>query len=66
MIEGSEDFGLPFEAGQPVGVRGKGVGQSLESDLAAQLRVAGLPDFAHAAFSERAHDFKGAETRTDR
>ena len=48
MVEAGEDLGLPREAGEPVGVVREGVGEDRQGDLAAQLRVGGLPDLSMA------------------
>ena len=43
---------LALEPREPIGVGGEVLGQQLERDLAAQLRVRGAVDLAHAAGAE--------------
>ena len=40
---------LALEAREPIGVRGEGLGQQLQRDLAPELRVGRAVDLAHAA-----------------
>ena len=56
MVERGEDLGFPLEAGQAVGVRRERLGQHLERHVAVEFRVAGLPDLAHAAFTDLGGD----------
>ena len=49
MIEGREQLGFPLEAGQAVGIAGKGVREDLQRDGAVQSGVATPVDLAHAA-----------------
>ena len=56
VVEAGEDLRLPRESGEAVRIAGEGVGEDLQRDLAAQLRVGGLPDLAHAAFTEEGGD----------
>ena len=37
-------------------VRGEGVGEDLQGDIAARLRVVGLPDLAHAPLTDEGDD----------
>ena len=60
-----EALGLSLEPGEPVRVRCEGVGEDLQRDLAAQLRVGGLPDLSHAAFPEESSDVVAAEAGAD-
>ncbi len=61
MVERGQDFGFALETGQPLGVVHEGVGQDLQGDIAVQLGVAGLIDFAHAAGANGGDDFIDAE-----
>ena len=51
MVQAGEDLGFALETGQPVRVGGEGVGQNLERNLAAKLRVCGLIDLSHATLA---------------
>ena len=61
MVQRSQHLGFPLEAGQPVRVGGECLGQYLQRHVAVELRVAGLPDFAHAAFADLGGDGVRAE-----
>ena len=52
VVEGGEDLGLALEPGEAIGVGGEGLGEKLESHVAAQRRVGGAVDLAHAARPE--------------
>ncbi len=54
VVEGGEELGLAFEARQPLGVGGEGLGEDLDGDLAVEGRVEGFPDDAHAALADLA------------
>ena len=54
MVEGRQDLRLPLEPGQAIRISREGVRQDLQGDLAAQLRVGGLPDLSHAALADEA------------
>src|SRR5207247_5879273 len=56
-----EQMGLALEAGQPLGIGRKELGQDLDGDVAPELRVARTIHFAHAARAERTDDFVRAE-----
>ena len=56
VVERGEHLRLALEAGEPLGVRGEGLGQELERDVAAELRVGRAVDLAHAARAERGGD----------
>ena len=45
--------------------RGEGVGEDLQRDIAAELRVGGAIDLAHAALADEGGDVVMAETGTD-
>ena len=53
MVEAGENLGLPREPGEPVRISREGVGEDLQGDLAAQLRVGRLPDLPHAPLAEQ-------------
>ena len=61
VVERGEKLCLPLEAGEAIGVGGERLGQQLEGDVAAQLRVRGPEHLAHAAGAERSYDLVGAE-----
>jgi len=48
MVEGGQDFGFAFEAGEAVAVVGHAGREDFDGDLAVELRVAALIHFAHA------------------
>jgi hypothetical protein len=48
---------LLLEAGQGIGATDSAFGQDLDRDVAAQLRITGAVDFAHAALAEQSGDF---------
>ena len=52
MVERGEELRLALEARHALPVAGKCFGQQLEGDLAAEARVAGTPDLAHATHAE--------------
>jgi hypothetical protein len=58
-------LGFAFEAGHAFDVGGEGGGENFEGDFAAELGIAGAVDFAHAADSEGAENFVGAELGAD-
>jgi len=51
-----ESTRFALEAAQALGVRGEGLGQQLDGDVARELGVAGTIDLAHAAGSELLDD----------
>ena len=56
MVQGRKDARLPFETGDPVGVRGKGLRQDFQGNVASQVDIAGAIHLAHAARTEKAQD----------
>ena len=63
VVEAGEDVRFPLEPGQPIRVSGEGVGQDLQRDLAAQLRVGGAIDLAHAPLADEGGDIVVPEAR---
>ena len=63
MVERREDFGFPFESGQPLRVGDKRIGQHLDRHVAVQGRVVGAIHLAHAARADLRGDFVDAELR---
>ncbi len=61
VVEGSGGAGLLFEAGAAGGIVGEGRRQDFQGDFAAEARVAGAVDFAHAAGPERGDNFVRSE-----
>ncbi|MEE9126591.1 MAG: GTP-binding protein, partial [Planctomycetota bacterium] len=55
-VQRGEDLGFPLEAGQPVGVGRERLRQHLQGYVAVERRVAGLPDFTHAACADLGGD----------
>ena len=62
MVERRQEAGLAFEAGASVGIGQPEIGQDLERDVAAERRVAGPIDQAHAARAEQSGDLVRSET----
>jgi len=65
VVQGSEDLRLALEAGQAVGVGGEGLGQELESHVAAELRVGGAVNLPHAACAQGGGDAVVRERLSD-
>ena len=63
MVELGDGARLALEAGAHLGCRGQVRGQHLDGDVAAQARVVGAVDLAHAARAERGEDPVGTERR---
>ena len=63
MIERREDLCFALEARQPVRILREPVGQDLQGDLAAELRIAGAIDLAHPSAADGACDFVVSDTR---
>ena len=61
MVERRQQARLAVEAGAPVGIGEPQVGQDLDGDVAAERRVAGSIDLAHAAGPEQSGDLVGSE-----
>ena len=53
MIQRGEDLRLAPEPGEALGIEREGVGQHLQRDVAAEVRIAGAIDLAHAAGAEQ-------------
>ena len=64
MVQRSGSAGLLFEPLEPLGVGGECRGQNFDGDVAAEPRVAGAIDLAHAAGAKQADDFIRAEARS--
>ena len=64
MIQRGQRLCLALETGEAVRVRGEGVRQHLDRDLAAQARVSGTVDRAHAAFADLGDDLVHTNART--
>src|SRR5262249_27417524 len=63
VIQRGESLGFALEAGHPVHVRRKRLGQELDRDVPVEACVARLVHFAHPACSERAENLVSAEPR---
>ena len=63
MVESAGGAGFALEAGDAVGVARQGNGQHLDGHVAFQARVAGAPDFAHAAAAKQFHDLEVTQLR---
>ena len=64
-VEAGEDLRFPLEPGEAIRISGEGVRQDLQRDVAAQLRVGGAIDLAHAAFADEGGDVVVAEAGAD-
>ena len=49
VIEGGQEFGLTLETLHSVGIAGEEIGQERKGDLAAQRKIVGEEDLAHAS-----------------
>jgi hypothetical protein len=63
MIERRQRARLALEAHQAIGIGGKGVGQSLDRDVASKSSIAGAINLTHASCTERRHDFIDTNAR---
>jgi hypothetical protein len=59
-------LGFALESGEALGVRGEGIGQNLDGDVAIQLPVSGAVDLSHASRADLREDFVCAETNAGR
>jgi hypothetical protein len=57
MIERGKDLCFPLEAREPIRIVRKRVGQDLQRDITAQLRIMGAVDFAHPSAANRPDNF---------
>ena len=64
MVQRGERPRLALEARDPVGVRGKEVGQDLDRDVPIEARVARPVDLAHPARTKGSEDLVPADSRT--
>ena len=53
MIECRENLRFSSEPRQTLGIEREGVGKHLQRDVAAEIRIAGAVDLAHAACTEQ-------------
>src|SRR5450830_333158 len=61
MIQGREDVRLALKSGEAIRVAGKGVGEDLQRDVAAKLRIARAIHLPHAAAPKGREDLVRAE-----
>jgi hypothetical protein len=66
VIQSRGGAGFPLETLQGLAIGGKLVGEEFQSDGAAQARIFGLVDFAHAARADERDDLVGAEPLSPR
>ena len=64
MVQRRQGPGLAFEPGSALGIRGKGVGQDLDGDIAIEPRVARAIHLSHAAFADLGGHHVRADTST--
>ena len=62
MVQGGQCLGFALEAGEIIGVVGKGTGKDFNGDIAVEFVVARALNLAHAAFSERRENFVGTDS----
>ena len=65
MVERRQEPRFAVEPLQALGILRQRFGQDLESDFAAQSRIASFPDLTHPALAERGEHFIGAEAKAD-
>ena len=65
MTQRGRRAGFLLEAREPLGIRGKCWRQDLDGDVAAEPRVAGAIDLAHATFAKLGKDLIGAKNLTN-
>ena len=63
MVEGREDFGFALEPRQAIRIASHRGWQDLDRDLAAEARIGGAVDGAHATFTDLCGDLIDAESR---
>jgi hypothetical protein len=61
VIQRGERLRFPLKAGEAIWIRGEGVGQQLQRDVATQLDVPGAVHLAHAAAPEQRLDLVRTE-----
>ena len=57
VVETGQHLRFALEPGDPIRIGGEGVGQDLQSDIAAELGVGGAIDLAHPALPDEGGDF---------
>lgn len=60
MFQGRQQPGLPFEARKAVDIPREDLGQDLDRNFTAKLRVLGAVDLPHSANAEEASDLERA------
>ena len=65
MVQAGQHLRFPLKPSEPIRVRGEGVGEDLQRDVAAELRVGGAIDLAHAAFADESGDVVMCEPGPD-
>ena len=65
MVEAGEHVRFPLEPGDPIRVRGEGVGENLQGDITPELRVGGAIDLAHPALADEGGDVVMGEAGAD-
>ena len=66
VAQRGEDFGLPLEPGEALGVGGKRRRENLERDVAFEASVAGAVDLAHSTRAKGTRDLVGTDSCTRR
>ena len=57
VVECRRGLGFLLESTEPIGIAGEGGGEDFDGDVAVQTRVPGAINLAHAACTQRRHDF---------
>ena len=65
MVQAGQHLRFPLKPSEPIRVRGEGVGEDLQRDVVAELRVGGAIDLAHAAFADESGDVVMCEPGAD-
>ena len=64
-VEAGEHLRLPLEPGEPIRVSRRGVGQDLQRDIMAELRIGGLIDLSHPSLADEGGHVVVAEAGAD-
>jgi hypothetical protein len=65
VVQCGKRLGFASEPGEPIRIIRERIWQDLQGHVAIELRIAGPPDLAHAAFANLGSDFVNAEASTE-